>query len=284
VTPAVAKAHAPREAYAVCGAASRLARARAREARLTPTEWAVLSVVEDLTVSYSRLSEAVTAGQVARLARLDATDERHTRTRRALRKLAAAGVIVWVPGSGRNGSIVSLPVPDERGPESTPSAEAPTDPGSGGRNRTPHNEKGKTRRTTEDLPSVDPPSSIAARGDEESARTIVGGLWAELSPSQRRLAADVGRDPARLRRCVEEAGRGQRPVALLTDLLRRAVGTREERIEEERDRPARVRAAAERWVRQVGYAYPEHDRLEELGRLFPALSPADRAAVGGAST
>src|SRR5262245_55749469 len=85
-----AVANGGRDPYRVCGAASRLARARARDADLTPSEWKVLSVVEDLTVSYSGLSESVTAARIAAAAGLDRTDAKHLKTRRALRRLAAA--------------------------------------------------------------------------------------------------------------------------------------------------------------------------------------------------
>jgi len=87
-----------RVSYRDAGAAQRAASARANQLADRPTaaDRCVLDAVFALTTTYSKLTEFVYVAQVASLAGV------HQITAgESIRKLAAAGVIVWVPGRGR---------------------------------------------------------------------------------------------------------------------------------------------------------------------------------------
>jgi len=87
-----------RVSYRDAGAAQRAATARANQLADRPTaaDRCVLDAVFALTTTYSKLTEFVYVEQVAELAGVH-----RVTAGESIRKLAAAGVIVWVPGRGR---------------------------------------------------------------------------------------------------------------------------------------------------------------------------------------
>jgi len=100
VTPVTVRdgGRSERVSYREAGAAQRAASARANQLADRPTaaDRCVLDAVFALTTTYSKLTEFVYVAQVAALAGV------HQITAgESIRKLAAAGVIVWVPGRGR---------------------------------------------------------------------------------------------------------------------------------------------------------------------------------------
>jgi hypothetical protein len=99
---------------------------RLRDERLTVMERRVLDGVIELTVTWCRLSDRVTVGQVADAAGI----ERERTVREILARLADRGLIVWIPTRGRpgrtgtRGSLVGLvPASDEGTVAPTDSAE-----------------------------------------------------------------------------------------------------------------------------------------------------------------
>jgi len=87
-----------RVSYREAGAAQRAATARANQLADRPTaaDRCVLDAVFSLTTTYSKLTEFVFVAQVADLAGVH-----RVTAGESIRKLAAGGVIVWVPGRGR---------------------------------------------------------------------------------------------------------------------------------------------------------------------------------------
>lgn len=95
-----------RVSYAEAGAAMREVMARACAARISATEHRVLSAVLSLIGTYSRTSDALTVGQVARAAQV------HERTARAaLARLAELEIIDRTPTRGRVPALITLPQP-----------------------------------------------------------------------------------------------------------------------------------------------------------------------------
>lgn len=97
-----------RVAYLEAGAAMRqaLERAVVMAEYLKPRDWRVLLAVINLTASYSKISDETSVGQVSELSGVS-----ESRAAESLRRLDAAGVIVWKPTRTRGAlgpSTVSL--------------------------------------------------------------------------------------------------------------------------------------------------------------------------------
>jgi hypothetical protein len=92
------------------GPAMRATIDRAVAAGITGRQWRVLGALLWWTASYSRLVDDVTHEQIAEHAGIDITTKSWRKTvARELRALAAAGVIVYVPGRGAgNASTVGV--------------------------------------------------------------------------------------------------------------------------------------------------------------------------------
>jgi DNA-binding MarR family transcriptional regulator len=109
-----------RVAYRDAGKAYRAAMNRLREAnkrslppkhrdRITPSDWAVMAVIGELTLSYSKLEDTVTMESLVRLSDLGLST-----VSRSLNRLSRLGVISWKPdNSGTRFSVVGLLAPPE---------------------------------------------------------------------------------------------------------------------------------------------------------------------------
>jgi len=96
-----------RVSYREAGAAQRAATARANQLadRLTARDLRVLGAVFAETTTYSKLTAFVYIAKVAELAGVHRPD-----AGKSIRKLAELGIIVWVPGRGRQSkSLIGMP-------------------------------------------------------------------------------------------------------------------------------------------------------------------------------
>jgi len=112
----------PRDRYAEVGAALRASMGAAARARLTGSEWRVLSAIVAQTAGWSRISDRISHAQIAEFAGFHTgTGEPDTkRVSKVLRKLCRRDGVLgdYVPGTGyvapdgvamRIQSVVSLP-------------------------------------------------------------------------------------------------------------------------------------------------------------------------------
>lgn len=109
-----AKQRKARDPYRHAGAAGRQAMAAARRAGLGSNGWQVLSVVVELTVLWSRLSDDVTIREIAavRYGVEPGRVARHqtNRVRETLKDLAGLGLVIYVP-PGRPGGEATVGLP-----------------------------------------------------------------------------------------------------------------------------------------------------------------------------
>jgi len=111
-----------RVSYREAGAAQRAASARANQLadRLAARDHRALCAVFAETTTYSKLTAFVYVEQIAELAGLDRSD-----AGKSIRKLAELGIIVWVPGRGRQSkSLIGVPATTEKRGYTPPSIQA----------------------------------------------------------------------------------------------------------------------------------------------------------------
>ncbi len=105
----------PRVSYELAGRAARASTEAALAGNLSPTDLRVLVAVHALTVSWSRLADRVSLGQLVKAAGVPtgkSDRDAEKRVARSLSHLAVLGAVYYRPGGGRGrAGTVGVPIP-----------------------------------------------------------------------------------------------------------------------------------------------------------------------------
>ena len=284
-----AKQRKARDPYRHAGAAGRQAMAAARRAGLGSNGWQVLSVVVELTVLWSRLSDDVTIREItaARYGVEPARVARHqtNRVRETLKELAGLGLVVYVP-PGRPGgeATVGLPaVHPTDGARAHPAVGVSAHPPAGCADRLFSSSGDENvRERSEDLLFDGDDDPTLPPGDGESGERV--GRSRRVDDLARRLAAVCVTDrdvTAPARRAVLDAA-ARDGVDL--DLVDEMISWLETEADTPTRSPRRLTAMLSGWAPAsppAGAGSPPDGCLDDGFGLFDLAADGDGSLFGG---